>query len=320
MPNISDTPPEAIQQNINALTTDLAAKIPSKKLDQNLLIATWNIRHFGNLTREWYSGDGDSPKRDLHSLLCIAEILKRFDIIAIQEVKSNLRALRDTLKYLGNHWSLILTDVTAGAPGNGERIAYIFDTRRVQLSGLACELVVPEEQLNAIEGDALRKQFARTPYAVSFKSNQHTFILVTAHILYGKNTAARIPELKAIAGWLADWTSNLNAYHQDMIVLGDFNINVRGDLLDQSFLSEGLYVPPQLQDPSVTRSIFNETKYYDQLAWFRDVSTKKELTMQFINGGNYDFLPFALSNRNLSKRSLSYMISDHYPLWAEFKI
>jgi len=73
------------------------------------------------------------------------EIISRFDVIALQEVKSNIRALRDTMKVLGNHWGLILTDVTRGDAGNGERMAYLFDTRRVQLSGLACELVVPNK-------------------------------------------------------------------------------------------------------------------------------------------------------------------------------
>ncbi|RXG12532.1 endonuclease/exonuclease/phosphatase family protein [Leeuwenhoekiella aestuarii] len=320
MPAIYDIPPFEVQENLNALNFDLSAKIPAKKLDQNLLIATWNIRHFGSLTRKWYSESDDSPKRDLSAILCIAAILKRFDIIAIQEVKSNLRALRDTLKVLGSHWSLILTDVTRGNPGNDERIAFIFDTRRVQLSGLACELVIPEDWVDEISDNALKKQFARTPYAVSFKSNHKTFILVTLHILYGKKVSERIPELKAIARWLSEWTNNLNAYHQDMIVLGDFNIDERSDLLDKTFLSEGLYVPPQLQDNSVTRSIFNETKYYDQIGWFRDATANSNLSMNFSSGGNYNFLPYALSNRGLSKRSLSYILSDHYPLWAEFQI
>jgi hypothetical protein len=32
-----------------------------------------------------------------------------------------------------------------------------------------------------------------------------TFILVTLHVNYGKQAAERIPELKAIADWLAAW-------------------------------------------------------------------------------------------------------------------
>lgn len=320
MPKIIDIPPIEVQQNVNQLIKDLDVKIPSKRLDKNLLIASWNIRAFGKLTRKWDSAHSDSPKRDLHSILCIAEIIKRFDVIAIQEVKSNIRALRDTIKVLGSNWSLILTDVSKGDSGNGERMAYLFDTRRVQLSGLACELVVPNEWANKITSNALDEQFVRTPYAVSFKSNNQTFILVTLHIKYGKKSKERIKELKEIAQWLADWAGNINAYHQNLITLGDFNIDARGDLLDDTFLSEGLFVPPQLQNKEVTRSIFNKTKYYDQIAWFNNNANVPNLTMEFVNGGNYDFVKTALTNRNVSKQSLSYLISDHYPLWAEFKL
>ena len=150
MTKILENPPKAIQNDLELLKADLDIKIPSKKLDKNLLIASWNIRAFGNLTRKWISESDDSPKRDLQSVLCIAEILKRFDVIAVQEVKSNIRALRDTLKLLGDDWSLILTDVTKGDSGNGERMAYIFDTRRVKLSGLAGELVIPNEWTKGI--------------------------------------------------------------------------------------------------------------------------------------------------------------------------
>ncbi|WP_340154693.1 endonuclease/exonuclease/phosphatase family protein [uncultured Winogradskyella sp.] len=320
MNSIQEQPPEEVKENLELLKSDLDNKIPSKQLDRNLLIATWNIRAFGNLTRKWDSDDDDSPKRDLHSILCIAEIIKRFDVIAVQEVKDNIRALRDTLKVLGSNWSLILTDVNKGKVGNGERMAYLFDTRRVQLSGLAGELVVPEEWEDSIKDNALSNQFVRSPYAVSFKSGKRTFILVTLHILYGKNKKNRIPELRGIAKWLRDWADNVNAYHQDFIALGDFNIDERGALLNQTFLSEGLYVPPQLQNDKVTRSIFNKTKYYDQIAWFNSDNSGPKLSMEFINGGNYDFVNVALKNRLLTNNSLSWLISDHYPLWAEFKV
>ncbi|MBR8719308.1 hypothetical protein IX307_000488 [Bacteroides pyogenes] len=317
---ILDIPPKEVSDNLELLRKDLDLKIPEKKLDRNLLIASWNIRAFGDLTRKWESEEKDNPKRDLHSVCCIAEIIRRFDVIAVQEVKANIRALRDTLKLLGEHWSLILTDVNKGDSGNGERMAYLFDTRRVKLSGLAGELVVPNEWTKVVSEKALDEQFVRTPYAVSFKSNHQTFILITLHILYGKKSSDRIKELKGIAQWLSDWATDINAYHQNLIVLGDFNIEQRGDLLDQTFLSEGLYVPPELQTPKVTRSIFNESKYYDQIAWFNGEGKRPKLSMEFINGGNYDFIGKALQNRNLSKRSLSYLLSDHYPLWAEFKL
>ena len=101
MQTILDTPPQSVQNDLVRLVNDLDLKIPPKKLEKNLLIATWNIRAFGDITRKAMSNSKDSPKRDFHSVLCITEIIKRFDVIAIQEVKSNIKALRDTLRLLG---------------------------------------------------------------------------------------------------------------------------------------------------------------------------------------------------------------------------
>ena len=320
MPKITDPTPKPIQVELKNLNTDLDAKIPPKKLDKNLLIATWNICAFGDLTKKWQSVNGDSPKRDFHSIKCIVEIIKRFDVIAIQEVKGNIRALRYAMKLLGNNYSLVLTDVNRGKVGNGERMAYIFDTRRVQMSGLASELVVPEEWQNSIKEEVMKEQFVRSPYAVSFKSNNQTFILVTLHILYGKKSTDRINELKGIANWMADWAKDLNIYHQNLITLGDFNIDKRGDLLNQTFMESGLFVPPVLQSKKVTRSIFNKTKYYDQIAWFKDKKGVSNLSLKYTNGGNYDFMQTCLTNRPLTKVQKSWMISDHYPLWVEFEL
>src|SRR5690606_16394183 len=141
------------------------------------------------LTEKWQAGAQDSPKRDWTALLCIAEVLSRFDVIAVQEVRDNLKALRHLLKIMGRHWAFLMTDVTLGAAGNGERMAFLYDTRRVKPSGLAGELVVPAEWLASVAPDALTRQFARTPYAVSFQAGADTFILVTLHVLFGAGSA-----------------------------------------------------------------------------------------------------------------------------------
>jgi len=48
-------------------------------------------------------------------------------------------------------------------------------------------------------------QFAGTPYAVSFLSQGQTFTLVTLRVLFGEHAEDRVPDLRAIAKWLADW-------------------------------------------------------------------------------------------------------------------
>ncbi len=322
MPSILEPPPPEVAADLAGLRAALDAAIPPRVLDRNLLVATWNLRAFSDLTEKWRSGANDSPKRDLHSLLCIAEMVSRFDVVAIQESRANLKALRHMLKALGRNWGLILTDVTEGSAGNGERLAFVFDTRRVRPSGLACELVVPEEKLTQIGSDALRRQFARTPYAVSFEAGGKTFILITLHVLYGKVAADRVPELKTIAGWMADWARDVNRWDHNLIVLGDFNIDRRGDALHQAFTSTGLVVPEDLN--RVPRTLFSNPdqpdldKFYDQIAWFADPSGAPMLSMNYLQGGGFDFSSHCLRDRGLTRDSLSWHISDHLPLWVEF--
>ncbi len=65
-----------------------ASGLPEKVVDSNLLIGSWNIRSFGRVYEQW-GENPRSPKRNLRSMAYIAEIVKRFDVVAIQEVKSN---------------------------------------------------------------------------------------------------------------------------------------------------------------------------------------------------------------------------------------
>ena len=69
MSEILETQPQYVKDNLKSLSQHLSQEIPSKRVDENILIATWNIRTFGNLTRKWKSVKGNSPKRDLRVFL-----------------------------------------------------------------------------------------------------------------------------------------------------------------------------------------------------------------------------------------------------------
>ncbi len=271
MPSITDQPPASVQADLDALSTQLDQEIPAKVAD-NLLIATWNIRSFSSLTRKWAATSSDSPKRDLRGLRAIIEILSRFDVVAVQEVKGNLRALRDTMRVLGDDWGFLMSDITLGDEGNAERLAFLYDRTRVTASGLAGELVVPPERLERIGPNALNEQFVRTPYAVSFRRGNATFILVTLHVLFGDAEEERLPELQEIADWMRDWARRSNRFHHNLLTLGDFNIDRAGSPLFDAFTSAGLSVPDQLSN--LPRTVFDDPgdpdddAFYDQIAWF----------------------------------------------------
>jgi endonuclease/exonuclease/phosphatase family metal-dependent hydrolase len=321
-PAITDRPPPEVAADLTALGGALDAAVPPKRVDRNLLIGTWNIRHFGDVTKKWRSAEGDQPKRDLGALRCIAEIVSRFDVVAVQEVRENIASLRHMLRLLGEDWAMILTDVTKGSAGNNERLAFVFDTRRVKPSGLACELVLPDEWAERVGDDVFARQFARTPYAVSFRSGGQTFILVTLHVLYGDSSAGREHELRWLAKWMAAWADRVHEYRQNLIVLGDFNIDRKDDPNWQAFTSTGLRPPPELD--GLTRTIFddpaapNRAKHFDQIAWFHEGEASKLELDYSGRAGRFDFVPVVLTG--LTKTELSWRLSDHYPLWAEFQM
>ncbi len=322
MANITDTPPIGVQAELDALKILLDQKIPKKNPD-NLLIATWNIRSFGGLKREWEPQGSYSPKRDLHALRIISDIVSRFDVVAIQEGKRELTAVRQLIEALGGKkdWGVILTDVTEGSKGNSERLAFVYDRNRLTADGLAGELVVSRELEEALRADnepgeeVFRRQFARTPYAVSFASDKATFVLVTLHVIWGDSTDERAEELEKIAVMLEKWAKRKpkNVWDSDFIALGDFNI--QSDLI-KVFTKTGL--KPAEDHEGLRRTIFKSSKgkFYDQVAWFHDSSNRSKLDFDYVTGGNIDFVDTVYPG--MSTSSLSWRVSDHYPLWVEF--
>ncbi len=288
-----------------------ASGLPGKLTDHNLVIGSWNIRAFSRVYRAWTENPG-SPKRNLRAMASIAEIARRFDVLAIQEVKRDTTALRMLLgDFLGPHWALIVSDVTAGQAGNQERLAFVYDTRRVTPSGLAGEIVLPPAP-----GGLAVEQFDRTPYLVGFRAGSERFTLLTAHIRYGNAPEARVPELTAFAEYVAAEIRDRakpEGEENNLIVLGDFNIDKRGDNpLFQAFIATGLMVPEALRDLKTTYG--TEAKYYDQIAWF--MGDLDLLTTE--RAGAIDFAGAVYPE--LTLRAMSYRVSDHFPVWVEFLV
>jgi len=114
------------------------------------------------MTPKWRSVPGDSPIRDLSNLLCIAEVIHRFDVVAIQEVRASAGRCWRSCRCSGMARRSWVTDVTRGRQGNNERLAFVLDRQRVRPSGVACELVVAAENAGIPE-ETLKGQFAAPP-------------------------------------------------------------------------------------------------------------------------------------------------------------
>ena len=311
-------PPAETMAALGALSTALDDKLPAKVVDRNLLIGTWNIANFARVTKRWDSKPTDSPRRNLQDLCCIAEIVSRFDVVALVEVKRNLEAFRLLLEILGPDWGFIVSDTTEGDPGHDERLGYVFDLRRVRPSGLVGEIVIPDADL-AADDAVMRKQFARTPFSVSFHAGSKAFTLVTLHILSGDQPTDREPELRGIAKWLSEHADDPDEFNRNFIALGDFNIDRYDDPNWRAFVVEyGLSPPYELME--VPRTVGDTPKlhsYFDQIAWFTK-GPRAALTLRYLNAGGFLWTDTLLTD--VADTTKQARISDHYPLWAEFSL
>lgn len=326
-----------IINKIKILRSSLKINVPKKTHSENLLLATWNIRDFDK--PNW----GDRLKE---SKYYIAEIISHFDIVCIQEVYRDLSGLNDVMKILGSDWDCIFTDATEGRRGNDERMAMVFDKTKVAFSGLAGELVVPpiREKINGKFKTHPIGQVWRTPMLAGFRAGWAKFILCSVHIQWGESTAESVErkkEIEHVAKFLKYRSEDKTSWARKIILLGDFNIFDTKDNTYKTLEENGYRYPDALASVYRKNHGTNNAKkkrHYDQIL-FRE----RENGFEVINGGVFDpfqsvfldneediYKPFMIKPKKDEKEKdqyyksyktwRTYQISDHNPLWVEFKI
>ena len=250
-----------VVERLLTLREQLRTQIPEKKATQTLLLATWNIREFGE-------------NRLAESSYYIAEIIDHFDIVVIQEVNAKeLGGLENVLAILGDNWSYVMSDGVEGPAGGSEAMAFVFNTNKVKFTGLAGEIVLPESKL--IDG----VQFARTPFMVSFRAGWFDFKLCTVHIYYGSETVdgivqRRLKEIQGISDFLLKRQETDDVSY---ILLGDFNIpDVDGAyfnaLVENKYITKGgkekskekFFIPKEIRKHPTD---LGHVSHYDQIAF-----------------------------------------------------
>lgn len=310
-------------------------KIPERTQDENLLLATWNIREF----------DSNSyGKRENEAIYYMAEIIDRFDLVAIQEVNKDLTGLNRLMEILGGYWDAIFTDTTLGKRGNEERMAFLYDKRKVKFGGLAGELVLPDKKEKGKKINVT--QLARTPFICGFQSGWTKFMLATVHIYYGPKKAEppeRIYEIRQVAQKLKKRTQDEDAWARNLILLGDFNIFRPKNKTFKEIIKAGFKIPEELQKlPSNVK----QNKHYDQIAFmnrknslewtgkagvfnyyktvFRNTPEDKEIYMKHMP--YYAVTTKGKPRKEENKATYyqskwrTYQMSDHLPMWVELKI
>jgi len=307
--------------------------IPQKDQENSLLLATWNIR---DLTK-------NKNRRLGESLYYIAEIISHFDFVAVQEV-NGLDEWEKIMRILGRDWQYIATDrADRSAGGNGERLTYVFDTRKVSFQNIAGEFVLPQKNLISqviTEKDGKKsiagRQFARTPYAAMFQAGWFKFSICTVHIFFGSESGAKLErrrqEIKRVAEYFGKKADReLRDDGRALILLGDFNIVSPKHATMKALTDNGFQIPASLQDKPSNQ---NKSKHYDQIAFMAD-----DKVLSFVdehcddasqcNSGVFDMYEAVFREQDEAKyktekgddkRSFrtwrSYQVSDHLPMWV----
>jgi hypothetical protein len=343
-------------RNLVALREQLDRDIPGKDAEDNLLLATWNVRDLGKINRRGFGS------RLPETYFYIAEVLSRFDFVAVQEV-NELNEWEKITDILGPDYGWIATDVTdPGIGGNGERLTYLYDKRRVFFQNIAGEIVLPAKLLITenvqpkgdeartdtvtLDQNRLGKQFRRTPFTALFQSAWFKFEICTVHIYYGSESGPelqeRIQEIDRIANYFGSRAERSLKDGRSLILLGDFNIVGEDHETMKALLASGFEVPKPLRKPTN----IDQSKYYDQIAFrtrpgdlayieapgekragafdiFERVFTPeqfeeyKSATLESSNGKKKD-AEGKLEDYYGEWRT--YQFSDHRPLWVRLQV
>jgi endonuclease/exonuclease/phosphatase family metal-dependent hydrolase len=291
--------------------TEPGRQIPAKASNR-LLVATWNIANLG---------DQERRQKDYQVL---AEIIGWFDIVAIQETKDDLSGLRAILAELPSSWRTLFSD----HGGNDERMAFLYDGNKVKQLEKVGEISVAPKDISKITLPGITQKFGgfdRNPYLAAFSARTFTFLLVNVHLFFGSEAKAdvdrRALEAYAAARWADLRTKDKDAYTTDIIALGDFNLPKvePGDPIYSALRARGLERPPH--STQIAGAIASDAEY-DQIMFFPG-QTADEFTGAI---GVFDFDGAIFRGIWETKTPVQfrsyvrYYMSDHRPLWAQFKI
>jgi deoxyribonuclease-1-like protein len=246
-----------------------------------LKIASWNIANLGQ-------------SKDASEINVMAQSLKDFDIVAIQEVVASapgpqaVSKLDDALDRTGAKWDYIISNETGGT--GTERYAYLFKTSKVSIVGKA-----------SLSAD-LAYSIDREPFLCEFKSAQGNFFLASLHAV----PASKFPETEIQQLHILDEKFE----DKNLLIMGDFNCihsntafnNLRSRGMKETFFSEKttLKMKPNAQGEY-------KANCFDNIWYEADEMTVGQK-------GVVDFTSCCVDVATARK------ISDHLPVWACFTL
>lgn len=245
-------------------------------------LLSWNLENFGK-------SKSDS------TIIYIANTIKNYDVIAIQEVVAGyggtqaIAKLSEELNRKGSKWDYVVSEPTTSSAYKTERYAFLWKTAKLKLVNKPWL----EEKYNL--------EIDREPFYATFSSNNKLFTLVNFHAI----TKSKQPETEIkYFKFLPNQYPTLN-----LIFVGDFNC-------------------PQ------SHTVFNSLKKMDYESVFKNQKTslKKECELDDCLASEFDNIWYNSKKVRILKSDVvsfyndfstlkeARVISDHIPITAKFTI
>jgi deoxyribonuclease-1-like protein len=245
-------------------------------------VASFNIQVFGN-----------SKMENRPVINTIAEIVRRFDIIAIQEIRSQDEYLMSNFVKLVNSTGRRYDYVVGERLGNSvskEQYAFVFDADHIIVDRNSVYTVGDPDNL-----------LSREPLVASFSTKQppdaaFTFVLVDVHTA-PKEAAQEIEALAEVYRVVR----RASRGEDDVIMLGDFNADDR-------------HLGRLAQIPGITpliRGVLSNTR---QSELYDNIIIHQPSTAEYAGRSGV----FDLTKQMNLTLDQAEQVSDHFPVWAEF--
>jgi deoxyribonuclease-1-like protein len=278
---------QAVQEAVSKLMTKEAFhKAPPVSPDDAIKIASFNIEVFGQ------KKISDPGVVDI-----LVNVCRHFDIIAIQEVRSDqqniLPLFVQQLNADGSHYNFVIGP-RLGRTVSKEQYAFIFDTDSIE---------VDRNQLYTLDDqdDLLHREPLVGLFRVRGLSPAQAFTFKLVNIHTDPDEVAK--ELDVLDDTFYAIRDNDGIVEDDVILLGDLNADDRhlgelGRIPNLGHVIAG--------HPTNTRG----DHQYDNIVF------DSRATVEFTGkAGVFDFM----REYNLSQKEAE-LVSDHLPIWAEFSV
>lgn len=283
-PDVSETD-DVDQEQDKDIQENSQASSESELSGDPIRVGAFNVQVFGTTK---------ASKPEVMEVL--ADIIRTYDIVAIQEIRDSsetaLPFLVDLVNSDGSQYSYVVSE-RLGRTTSKEQYAYIYDTDTIEMTGTAHTYPEPEGT----------DPFHRQPYITSFKTigGNYDAVLMVIHTDPDEATE----EINALAE-VVEYARNAYPGEQDFILMGDFNAD--GSYFDEDSTSdisgdEFTWVIDNSQDTTVASS----SNTYDRIV----------LT------DTYDYIDsavFRFDNEYGLNSTETAAVSDHYPVYVEFDI